>query len=355
MAGKFDLYQLIFPNGPTHLAAPLKTSDDFHHLRILNAIAHELNGEVKLQSILQATLRQTVELLGLRTGWIWLVSPGSRSVYLAASHHLPPALAQHPERLSGWCYCIDKYLADHLEEAVNISEITCSRLKDLTEGTDGLRYHASVPLRTGNRQIGIMNVVSQQSQELDSVQLQLLYTIGDLLSMAVERTRLYENSRRIGADEERKRLSDSLRERLMPGLDALQTKSQAMQAWLELGNTEKLGDAIRQTQQLLAEMAAATGRTLSDLGEALPVERESAPIQYPTVPLTERELMGPPSGTTMFIRNIRWRTIKRFFRRNRAAPKCPRRAGRSPQRSLPNLLCGAFSLPPCCYTPEFPV
>ena len=263
---------------------------DFQHLQILNAIARELNSAVGLQSILNIALRQTVELLGLRTGWIWLANANSRSVYLAAAHRLPPALAQHPERLSGWCYCIDKYLASHLEEAVNISSITCTRLKNLTEGTEGIRYHASIPLLTNNRKVGIMNVVRLQSEELDEAQLQLLYTIGDLLGTAIGRTHQYENSRQTGASEERSRLSDSLKEQLMPGFEALQTKAKAMQVWLENDDRKKLQSAINQTQQLLGEMKEVTTRILSDMGEPLKTEKEIQSFQYPTVPLTEREL-----------------------------------------------------------------
>ena len=70
-------------------------------LKILNTIAHQLNREVELRAAMQSTLEHTVDLLDLHTGWIWLVHAQSQSVYLAASHHLPPAFRQHPERRSG--------------------------------------------------------------------------------------------------------------------------------------------------------------------------------------------------------------------------------------------------------------
>ena len=67
-------------------------------------------------------------------------------MYLAASYNLPPALSNYPERLSGWCYCIEKYFTNTFSEAKNISEITCSRLKDITAETRDLKFHASVPI-----------------------------------------------------------------------------------------------------------------------------------------------------------------------------------------------------------------
>src|ERR671917_2469408 len=64
-----------------------------HELSVLNAIARELNRSVNLSEALEFTLSQVAELLGLRTGWIWLMNDSSSTPYLAASQNLPPALA----------------------------------------------------------------------------------------------------------------------------------------------------------------------------------------------------------------------------------------------------------------------
>jgi hypothetical protein len=104
---------------------------DKEYFSHLYEIASHLNKEFSLHSALRKSLEKTVELLKLETGWIWLVQGDVKSVYLAASYNLPPALSDHPERLSGWCFCIHKYLSDDIATATNISEITCSRLKDI--------------------------------------------------------------------------------------------------------------------------------------------------------------------------------------------------------------------------------
>ncbi len=82
-----------------------------HELSVLTAIARELNRSVGLSEALEFTLAEVAELLGLRTGWIWLVAEDSPQTYLAASRNLPPALAEDPSRMdgSGYCYCLDSY------------------------------------------------------------------------------------------------------------------------------------------------------------------------------------------------------------------------------------------------------
>ena len=74
---------------------------DKEYFSHLYEIASNLNREFSLSAALNISLEKTVELLNLETGWIWLVQADVKSVYLAASYNLPPALSNHPERLAG--------------------------------------------------------------------------------------------------------------------------------------------------------------------------------------------------------------------------------------------------------------
>ncbi|MFQ6031133.1 MAG: GAF domain-containing protein, partial [Dehalococcoidia bacterium] len=128
-------------------------------LSILNAIAEALNRQVDLTSALDTTLAQVTQLLGLHTGWIWLLHENTDESYLASSYNLPPALADNPQLMQGTCYCLSTYVKGDLEGAANVNVITCSRLHGLVDGTGGLRHHASVPLYApGDKRLGVLNV-----------------------------------------------------------------------------------------------------------------------------------------------------------------------------------------------------
>src|SRR4029079_12064962 len=99
-----------------------------------------------------------------------------------------------------------------LAGAANVNVITCSRLSGLVDGTDGLRYHASIPLYAHGKPLGVLNVASTDWRELSEADLRLLYTVGDLLSIAVERARLFARSVQVGALEERKRPDRDIQE-----------------------------------------------------------------------------------------------------------------------------------------------
>lgn len=258
-------------------------------LSILNSMAQALNRSMDLGQTLRATLAQVAELLDLQTGWVWLLREDDGQAYLAAAQNLPPALAYNPHKMEGSCYCLDTYREGDLAGAANVNVVTCSRLKNLVDGTDGLRYHASIPLYAHGKQLGVLNVASADWRELAPDDLQLLYTVGDMLGIAVERARLFERSAEVGAVEERNRLAREIHDTLAQGLTAVSLQLESADALLE---AEADPDRVRQmVQQALAltranleearrsvldlRAAPLAGRTLV---EALAVLAEQAPL-----------------------------------------------------------------------------
>ena len=257
-----------------------------HELSVLNAIARELNRSVNLGEALEFTLSRVAELLGLRTAWIWLTEDPSSGYYLAAAQNLPPALANDPRRMdgSGYCYCLDTYKRGDLEGAANVNVLTCSRLDGLVDGTDGLRYHASIPLYAQDKKLGVMNVASPDWRSLSPEELQLLYTIGDLLSIAVERARLFARSTRLGAVEERNRLAREIHDTLAQGLTATALQLESADALLDAGS-EKVHESLRRALSLTRSNLEEARRSVLDL-RAAPLE--GRPLSEALKALVER-------------------------------------------------------------------
>jgi two-component system NarL family sensor kinase len=195
-------------------------------LGIINAVAEALNSSPDVRQALERTLSLVADLLGLRTGWVWLLDQDTNRFYGAAERELPPYL-QERIRMAGRrrCWCIDDFRDGELTPT-NIDVIECSRLQPAFRSKSsalaaGLRYHASIPLYFQDKPLGIMNVTGPEWRKLTSDELQLLSTIGYQVGIAIERARLAENATRLARAEERTRIAREIHDTLAQGLTAI--------------------------------------------------------------------------------------------------------------------------------------
>lgn len=246
-------------------------------LSILNSIADALNREADLTRALNAALARVAELLDLETGWVYLWDEVKQKFYPAATQNLPPALGNNPRRLGGTCYCLDSYSEGDMEGAANVNVIECSRLEHLVDGTDGLRYHASIPLNAHGRELGVMNVASADWRELSAEDLRLLYTVGDMLSIAIERAKLFTSSVQLGAAEERNRLAREIHDTLAQSLAGITLQLETADTLLDGGSDfERAQKIIQQTLTLARESIEDARRSVLDL-RAAPLEGRTLP------------------------------------------------------------------------------
>jgi two-component system NarL family sensor kinase len=249
-------------------------------LAVLYDIAGYLNRQIDVHDVLHEVLRRVTELLGLRTGWVWLLNERNE-IYLAAKQNLPPYLAEHPERLTGSCVCLDTFLSNTMEQASNVDVLRCSRLKNAERDSDpsalGLRFHASVPIHTGDTILGVMNVTSEDWRELRPDELQLLHIISDQIGLAIQRAQLYtEQTRaatRLATIEERNRLAREIHDTLAQGLAAITLQLETADALFQ-SRPERAQETIQKALQLARSNLEEARHSVMDL-RAAPLQKYS--------------------------------------------------------------------------------
>jgi sigma-B regulation protein RsbU (phosphoserine phosphatase) len=192
-------------------------------LTALNRIGETLNRAADVRGVLDQALAALVELMGLETGWIALKenpgdgAPGDGHYALVSHCNLPPALADSDAEIwAGRCTCQEMCDAGRLTEAYN--EVQCSRLARATGDRRGLAVHASAPLRSGERTLGILNVAGPDWSSFNPEALALLTAVGGQIGVALERAQLYDmlRERRIREQATLLDLSNKLLNRLTP-------------------------------------------------------------------------------------------------------------------------------------------
>jgi serine phosphatase RsbU (regulator of sigma subunit) len=172
-------------------------SASIEQLNTLNHIAETLNRAVDVRSVLMDTLAHLVKLMGLETGWIFLKDPaagdgrGGGGYVLAAHYNLPPALdVANADAWAGTCDCQERCNEECRTQAHNI--LQCGRLAGVQGDRRGLALHASAPLRSGDKILGILNVAGPDWSSFSAQALTLLTNVGNQIGVALERARLYD-------------------------------------------------------------------------------------------------------------------------------------------------------------------
>jgi two-component system, NarL family, sensor kinase len=244
-------------------------------LGILNALAQALSHSLDLEQVLLTALDKVAELLELDTGWVWLLDEKTGESRLAAARNLPPGLVERPRLMEGSCLCLRTYQAGDLRGAANVNVVWCTRLEKLVEGKNELQFHASIPLYADDRKLGILNVASRDWRELSGEELDLLYTVGALVSLAVERTRLAARSAQLAALEERNRLAREIHDTLAQSLAAiamrLETADVLAESTEEGASSRRLADVVRHALALTRSTLDEARRSVLDL-RAAPLE-----------------------------------------------------------------------------------
>lgn len=275
----------------------MSDNDLVEMMTALNHISETLNQAVDVHAVLEDTLAELVNLMGLETGWIVLKEPAPADQMdggryeLAAYHNLPPALAlDHAEAWTGSCTCQKLCDRGQLSQAYN--EVRCSRLERGPAGQQGLAVHASVPLRSASRVLGILNVAAPTWDSFSAKSLSLLTNVGHQMGIALERAQLYDQLRtqRIHEQEALIDFSQQLLSRRNL-TDLMQYLVQEVRAMLQADACALL---LPSTEAGSLEFQAASGWRCdpSEGGRRVPADGESGPGQVMRTrqPLVVRDL-----------------------------------------------------------------
>lgn len=174
------------------------------------------------------------------------------------------------------CWCLELFRSGQLT-ARNIDVVECSRLAPAVAlpqaaSTRGLRCHASVPLYAGDRPLGVMNLAMRGWRRLTRHELDLLTTIADQLAVAIERSRLSEQSVEHARADERSRIARDVHDTLAQGFTAVGLHIEAGLSHLEPRNRAR--PALRLALDAARQGLDEARRSITSL-RASPLENRS--------------------------------------------------------------------------------
>ncbi len=212
--------------------------------RALNRVSVSIAAETGLEHVLRAVVVYARELLEADVAVLLLEGPDGRLV-LRASDGLAPdgAAAQRPD----WADAADTPDADAILAFVDPGRAV-ARL--------------SAPLQRGGSTIGVLAVGSAQVRGFDVDEVETLSSLAGQAVLAIEHDRLEMRLRELAVVDERERIARELHDGIAQVLGYVNTKSQAVDGYLEAGRIE---DARVQ----LAELGSAARAVYVDIRESI--------------------------------------------------------------------------------------
>ena len=160
-------------------------------LSILINFMARANQSLDLHTVLDVTLRETIEVLGADGGLLHLLEENGEHVSLAATHDISADLRDTVQRCSfssdNPCYIVETQHCHSVEEL----EATPCTLGKLA-AAEGWYSAAAAPLSAQNRLIGIMHIMSRGKRRFSEKELNLFRTIGNQIGIVIEHARIFE-------------------------------------------------------------------------------------------------------------------------------------------------------------------
>jgi len=228
---------------------------------MVNTIATAIGQPLELREILNIALHKALELPGLDSGGVFLVDDRAQELVFVAHHGLSQRFVQAVERMK-----LGEGIAGR--SAISGEPIIVENLSDdprLTKTIikeEGIKFHASVPLKSRGRVLGVMNLSSKSHRSFTPQEVIFLTAIGQQIGVAIENARLYQQGRHLAALEERDRLARELHDYLAQALGYLNVKASLMDDLLAKGQ-------ITQAQASLLEMKGIAREAYTDVREGI--------------------------------------------------------------------------------------
>jgi signal transduction histidine kinase len=225
--------------------------------RLITEVSHRFTSTLEFNEVMQQVVRLIQQTFGYYHVAIGLIE-ADEVVYRVGAGILwdDPQFQFKPARLkvglegfSGWVAATG--------ESLLTADVSLEPRYVWMQGSQ-TRSELTVPISVKGKIIGVLDIQSDQLDNFNHTDLELMRSLANQAGVAIENARLYEQAKQVAVLEERNRLARELHDSVTQTLYGMGLYAQAAIGQLALGNLEQVGENLREiidtSQEVLAEM-----------------------------------------------------------------------------------------------------
>lgn len=227
-------------------------------LRALNRVSSAISESLDLDTVLHRAIDAAIVAIEADGGLIRLLNPKTQKLVVAVAHGLSQS-CQSSIRTLPCGPGIASQVAQSGHPYIERDLTSDARLVVLSEN-EGLHSYLCVPLRTGRRVVGTLEMLTRAARDFSLREIELVASIGSQIGLAVARAQYSAELERANADLRR---LDTLREQFIQNVaHELRTPLAMVHGYIEILSQDDLNPA---EQKMALDVAARRVKALVDL------------------------------------------------------------------------------------------
>jgi two-component system sensor histidine kinase DevS len=186
-------------------------------LGLLNDVAATLTGSLDVDEILEKTLTQVMDYLGVEAGEIFLHEEGEKVLRLALHRGDSPEAFWTRDQFKIGEGAIG-ITADTRTPMVNLDPQTDTRFLRQAVGKAGFRCITTIPMMARGQVVGVVSIATRKERALDDREVHLMMAIGTWAAITIENARLHRQAQRLAVLEERERIGMDLHDGIIQSI-----------------------------------------------------------------------------------------------------------------------------------------
>lgn len=167
-------------------------------LEVVAAIGRQVSTSLDLNEILNSAMEKILEITRLKGGGIFLVDYENKELISAGGWGLSEEFCSTTSRVKigvGISGTVAQTGETILVEGLTTSVMLSPKIRDLNR-REGLEAQVSVPLKSKDKVVGVMNLVSATGQKIRPQDISVLKAVGNQVGVAVENAMLYQETQK---------------------------------------------------------------------------------------------------------------------------------------------------------------